>query len=397
MKIIILCYTLRNKLKKVKLLRDFHEIYQYSKDLNILYVEDDEQILESTQHIFENFFKITDTAIDGVDGLEKYKAYKEEKLLFYDLVVTDINMPRKNGIDMIREMRVLNPTQVVIVISAYNDTERLLELIREGISNFITKPIMPNQLMDIIYKTSEGLHSKNMYREYTLQQAKLASMGEMIDTIAHQWLGPINLIKMQAQALEMEIEDGELKKEDIKECADNQALQINHIIATLNEFRSFFRPSGEKEVVLCEDVVHSTLILLKDKLLSHTVNVELNLQDNCKIDVIVNEFKHVLINIITNAIDEFESKDIVNPTITINSFKKDDKVVIEIVDNASGIPQEIIDKIFEQNFTTKLGSGGTGVGLHLVSQILQKIDANIRVDNTKSGARFSIYLKKSYD
>ena len=373
---------------------DFKEIYKYSKDLNILYVEDDLDSLESTKLILESFFNSVEAAVDGVDGLQKYINYKDKTSNFYDLVVTDINMPRKNGLEMITDIKKLNSYQSIIVISAYNDSDRLIELIREGISNFITKPIMPNQLMQIIYKISQSLYSEKMKNKFLIEQSKLASMGEMIDTIAHQWQTPINLIKLQAQSLELDLDDDTLEKKDIKECIDKQTIQINHIVETLNEFRSFFRPSEELIVISSREIIDSSLVLLKDKLLQHVVEVELNIEKNTNIEVIPSEFKHVLINIITNAVDEFENKKISNPKLIINSYKEDEMIVLEIIDNAGGIPEDIIAKIFTANFTTKKESKGTGVGLYLVSLILNKINAIIDVKNTLNGAKFSIKLKK---
>ena len=375
---------------------NFRDIYSYSKDLNILYVEDDLAMLESTQTMFENFFLNVDTAIDGLDGLQKYKLHKDKTSQFYDLIITDINMPKKSGLEMIKDIRALNHEQVVIVISAYSDSNRLMELIREGISNFITKPIMPNQLMQVIYKVSQSIYSQKIKDEFIIGQSKLASMGEMIDTIAHQWQSPINLIKMQAQLLEIELDKETLKKDDIKECIEKQTLQINHIIETLNEFRSFFRPSDKLISMNCKNIIENTLILLKDKLILHTIKVDININENLQFEVLQNEFKHVLINIINNSIDEFQNKKIHNPKLIINSYEKNDTIVLEITDNAGGISTDIIDKIFEANFTTKTDFQGTGMGLHLVWIILQKINASISVKNVKNGVKFSIILKKHY-
>lgn len=374
---------------------DFKDVFNYSKDLNVLYVEDDLPTLEASKDVFESFFASVSIATNGVEGLEKYIFYKEKTLNFYDVIITDINMPKKSGLEMIRDIKKLHPQQEIVVISAYSDSDRLLELIREGISNFITKPIMPKQLIQILYKVSQNVYSEKIKNNFLIEQTKLATMGEMIDTIAHQWLGPINLIKMQVEMLEMEINDGSIKKENIKDCSNKQILQINHVVETLNEFRAFFRPSNDLNNVTYKDIVSSVLVLLKDNLLHNRVAVELNLNDNATVLIIVNEFKHVIMNIINNAIDEFKNHKIQNPKIIINSFLRDNNAVIEIIDNAGGIPKNIIDKIFEANFTTKASTKGTGIGLYLVSIILQKINAKIDVQNVVNGAKFIITIKNN--
>ena len=373
---------------------DFKDVYTYSKELNILYVEDDEATLHASRDIFESFFSTVSVAVDGVEGLEKYISFKNDTSKFYDLVITDINMPRKNGLEMIKDIRDIHSEQVVIVISAYNDSERLIELIREGISNFITKPIMPKQLIQILYKSSQSIYNEKIKNDFLIGQSKLASMGEMIDTIAHQWLGPINLMKIQVEMLETDIGDGIIEKKDIEECSKKQTLQINHIIETLNEFRAFFRPSSELSEITIKEIINSTLILLKDNLLLGRVDIAVNIKDDSVIKVIPSEFKHVLINIINNSIDEFKIKNTQNPKITITAYEKDDNVILELIDNAGGIPENIIDKIFKVNFTTKSDYDGTGMGLYLVTLILEKINAQIDVQNVQNGVKFTIMLSK---
>ncbi len=374
-------------------MHNFQQTYQYSKDLNILYVEDDFNLQLATVDIFEDYFSSVTTAIDGVDGLEKYIKYRDENSKFYDLIITDIVMPRKDGLGMIKDIMKINPQQVIIVVSAYNDSDKLISLIKEGIANFITKPLMPDPLMQIFHKVSKNIYNEKIKNEFLIGQSKLASMGEMIDTIAHQWLGPINLIKLQTQVLEMEIDEDVIKKESIKEYTDKQFMQINHIVETLNEFRSFFRTSNKLISTNYSEIIESSLILLKDKIRLHNVHVDVTIQESKQIEIIPNEFKHVLINILTNAIDEFKNKDIKNPKISINTYAEDKNVILEIIDNAGGIPEDIIDKIFEANFTTKADSDGTGVGLHLVTLILEKINGKISVKNVDKGANFSISLK----
>jgi len=371
----------------------FSEIYNYSQDLNVLYVEDDLTMLHSSYDIFQSYFHHVDTAIDGEDGFQKYKLYEENNFKFYDLVITDIQMPKMNGIEMIQNMKKMHQKQTVIVISAYNDSDKLMALIQEGIPYFLTKPMVMSQLSQVLYNASQSLYNERMQNEFILNQSKMASMGEMIDTIAHQWLGPINLMKMQTEVLEMDIEDGILNAQSVLECSSKQALQIDYLVETLNEFRNFFRPSDK--YVLCgyKDILNSTLILLKDKLILHTIVVEINIEQDIQLNIIPNEFKHVLINIINNAIYEFEDRKVQNPKLIINGYEEEESVVLEIIDNAGGIPSEIIEKIFQKNFTTKQDKG-TGVGLHLVMLILEKINAKIVVENLGNGAKFSIRLNK---
>lgn len=146
----------------------FKLIREYCKDLHVLYVEDDKELLNSTKEVLENYFKSVDSAHDGQEGLEKYKTYLDTNGYSYDLVITDINMPRMNGIELTRKMLMHNPQQSIIIISAHDDSHYLLEAIDMGVSGFITKPINHQRLSNILYKTSMAI-SDHKYVERHLE------------------------------------------------------------------------------------------------------------------------------------------------------------------------------------------------------------------------------------
>ena len=138
----------------------FDEVYQYTKDLKILYVEDDKNLLKETLIIFENYFNDIDTAINGIEALELYKNSK------YDLVITDINMPIMDGATLIKEIHNINLQQDVIIISAYSDSERLIDLIQLNISSFILKPICLEKLSLILHQTCKNIFAKKRMELY---------------------------------------------------------------------------------------------------------------------------------------------------------------------------------------------------------------------------------------
>ena len=100
---------------------DSKQVYQYSKDLNILYVEDDLDLKEATLEIFKDFFKTVQSAVDGVDALNKYNEFYEKNGKHFDIVVTDIEMVKMTGIELIKEIHIINKDQEIIVVSAYSD------------------------------------------------------------------------------------------------------------------------------------------------------------------------------------------------------------------------------------------------------------------------------------
>lgn len=167
-------------------------IREYSRDLNVLYVEDDENLARDTHEVLKNFFKSVDLADDGQDALEKYNDYITTHGSHYDLVITDINMPRMNGIELCSAILKHNPQQSLIIISAHNDSEYLLDAINLGISGFIIKPINQQRLYQTIYKTSMAIydhkfveanitHLENLNLELQHRNEELTTINELLE------------------------------------------------------------------------------------------------------------------------------------------------------------------------------------------------------------------------
>ncbi len=146
---------------------DYKKVLKYTDKLNVLYVEDDEHLREDTQEILEDYFAQLDTAVNGKDALEQYKKYFEKNNQYYDLVITDINMPIMDGEVLINEIGNIYSEQTIIVISAYSESTRLIRLIQKGITNFILKPIDPIQLINVLYKTCKNIYAQKSLELYT--------------------------------------------------------------------------------------------------------------------------------------------------------------------------------------------------------------------------------------
>lgn len=130
----------------------YSQLQNLTKNLSILYVEDDIDFAENTLKVFKNFFNDIDIAHNGRDGLEKYlKSLNKDKKV-YDIVISDIEMPYMNGIDLIKAIYKQNPHQIVIVISAYNNPEYLIEFINIGIKHFLLKPFELENILEVFNK-----------------------------------------------------------------------------------------------------------------------------------------------------------------------------------------------------------------------------------------------------
>ncbi len=227
-----------------------------------------------------------------------------------------------------------------------------------------------------------------------LKQAKDAAMGEMIDSIAHQWKGPLGIIKLLSEAIRMEYEffDKPDSKEIIKDTIKIEK-QINHMVETLEEFRGFFRPNVSTKIVSLFSIVESVNTLMKDELIKNEIDIIIKGDDTLKVDVVPNQFKHVLINLISNSKDAFIEKSIKDRKIYYQIKKEyNNSVVLKFYDNAGGIKDSIIKNIFEANFTTKEKTKGTGIGLYMTKKIVDKANGEIKVYNYNDGICFEIIL-----
>jgi len=249
-----------------------------------------------------------------------------------------------------------------------------------------------NRLEKRVHEEMENVSEKeNLLKE----QSKLAAMGEMVDAIAHQWKQPLNAISMAADMIRTDKDDDLQEKcNEANEMSDVIHHQIEHMTTTLSEFRSFFRSNKQSADFSLEACIDSVKVLLKDELIKNKIEIQQAQQKDIMINGYENEFKHLLLNLINNAKDAFNERKVKQRVIAIGYNETPSHIVLQVVDNAGGIPSHIIDQIFTPNVTTKGDKDGTGIGLYMSSQIAQKHHGKLSVENTSNGARFTLSIKK---
>ena len=245
------------------------------------------------------------------------------------------------------------------------------------------------------------MESKLKEKEILLiQKSKMAAMGEMIENIAHQWRQPLSLISTVSSTLHLKKDlDMAISKDEECEQLNRIGDTVNYLSQTIDDFRSFFKEKKLKKNFLLEDCYKKVLNLMNSNFEATNIEVIENIE-NIEVETFENELIQVIMNILTNAKDVLISKDNEKKLIFIEIYKKNDKSIFSIKDNAGGIPKEIIGKIFEPYFTTK-GDEGTGIGLHMSKEIIEKhMHGELRVENSTfdykgkeyKGANFLIIL-----
>ncbi|RXK00911.1 transcriptional regulator [Arcobacter sp. CECT 8986] len=143
----------------------YKQLQKESSALNILFIEDDDDLRLQTEKILKTLFNNVVTATNGKEGLEKYKEFYNVNSYYFDIVITDIKMPLKNGIELTKDVLKINKEQDVIVISAYEDSKYLIELINIGINNFVQKPLLIDQLVDPLLTICKKINSNKVESE----------------------------------------------------------------------------------------------------------------------------------------------------------------------------------------------------------------------------------------
>jgi len=220
-----------------------------------------------------------------------------------------------------------------------------------------------------------------------LVQARFAQMGEMISMIAHQWRQPLNAISATAIAGQMKVEMGVLNKDALIKNYKDIGSYVQHLSKTIDDFRNFFKPNKKRECVTFSELFNSVLELTQKNLTNKNIKIMVEIEDDKKFSLPVNEMRQVLLNLIKNAEDVLVEKEVKNPYIKI--VAKGEKLCI--CDNGGGVTQEIQTKIFEPYFSTKEEKNGTGLGLYMSKIIVEDhCKGKLEVYNSTEGACFCI-------
>ncbi|RXJ75876.1 histidine kinase [Arcobacter sp. F155] len=230
---------------------------------------------------------------------------------------------------------------------------------------------------------------KNEKEKLLIHKEKLASMGEMINNIAHQWRQPLTHLSFINMNLQMASYDEKLSKEYLDEKIEESNKQLEFMSSTIDSFRDFYKPQKEKENFYLSKAVKQAVDIMAVLLEKENIELELDIRKDKKIYAYENEYSQVVLNLITNAKDVLVQRQIEDGKIKITIDSYFDKSFTTVCDNAGGIKKADLNKIFEPYFTTK--DSGSGIGLYMSKTIINShFKGKLRVENKKEGACFTI-------
>jgi signal transduction histidine kinase len=340
--------------------------FENLKNYTILYVEDEKESVELIQTLLKTKIKTIFVAYDGVEGLELYKKHLP------DIVISDIQMPNMNGIEMAKEIKKLNPKQNIIFITAFNENNLLLEAINLGIDKYIIKPILS---LESLLNPIDTICKVLSYDTKLKIEERIEAMELILKTISHHWRQPLNLLSLESSAMLFNLETDNTSKEKLtKELTEivhtTQALSL-----MIDDFITMFSSSistHTKRFSLIE-TVENAIEILENEIISNNITII-----NQTKEIFMNQnqilFEQIILNLLTNSIEAIieNQEDIEKRYILIETKKGETKdFIFSILDSGKGIDELIKDKIFEPYFSRKKVHSGSGMGLFITNKILK--------------------------
>ncbi len=260
------------------------------------------------------------------------------------------------------------------------------------IDDVLFKPLKKEELQAKIDFCNKKVFYSNDEKLFSLERMKMEAVGEMISMIAHQWRQPLSAMGSQITKIELDIVMDELESETLTDVCNLMKTQIAYLSETIDDFRFYFTPSEHQSSSSLHEIVERAENVISIALAQNRISmiVDENLV-NETLHVHLNEVVQVVINIINNAMDELISKKCKSPFIQISSSIDEEMVHLYIKDNAGGIKDDVITKVFDPYFSTKKKKNGTGLGLYMAKNIIERhCGGLLRVKNVEHGAQFQL-------
>ena len=249
-------------------------------------------------------------------------------------------------------------------------------------------------LQDLRSETDERVRAVEELRkreQLLIQQSRLAAMGEMLGNISHQWRQPLNVLGLTFQELGLSYKHGRFSEELLYGNIAKAMEIVQHMSQTINVFQDYLKPNREKSQFSVDRIIAKTISLIEENFNYQNIRIVVASTGDPQVYGFPNEYGQVLLNLLMNARDTFLERGVTEAQITVRSWMEHGRAVTTITDNAGGIKEEILGKIFDAYFTTKELGKGTGVGLFMSKNIIeQNMGGSLSARNVGGGAEFRI-------
>lgn len=339
-------------------------------------------------------------ATNGKDAIELSLGKRQP-----DIILLDVLMPDMDGYEVCRRIKANERTKdiPVVFVTVLDGVEDELKGLELGAVDYITKPINPRLARARIHNHLElKQYRDNLQKmlkekeELMISQSSNAVMGDMIEMIIHQWRQPLNTISAVAnnQIFKLELEQ-EIDSEKLSEEMKTVNNSVQYLSRTMDDFQTFFYSDKKKENVVLTDIVEKAQVLFGDSFKKSDITISIEGDSSIFCEVNVQYLLQVYMNLIKNAKDALIKNRVEGGHLEITLSSDDENIITTFCDNAGGVAENIIDKIFDAHFTTKDNKQGTGLGLYMSKLIVEKhLNGSLSVENAKDGACFKVSIPK---
>ncbi|RXJ76361.1 hypothetical protein CRV03_09670 [Arcobacter sp. F155] len=303
--------------------------------------------------------------LDNPNKLHKVAMYKQKSLNYFTITATKKILDSQNFIVIVALNNITTEIQTQKKLKALNDN-------LENIVNDKTKELQDlNETLELRIKEEV---EKNREKDKTLiQQGRFAALGEMIGNIAHQWRQPLSAISSTVSSMQLQRQLAIASDKDIDSSYESIMKYVQFLNQTIEDFRSFFRKDKEQIKFNIIEILNNSLSITSAVYKDNEIILTLDIKEEQLISKgFPNELSQVFLNILNNAKDVLKEKKFEKRHVYIKAYSTKINNVIEIFDSAGGIPAHAKDKVFDPYFTTKHKSQGTGIGLYMSKDIIEK-------------------------
>ncbi|EJF07755.1 signal transduction histidine kinase [Thiovulum sp. ES] len=409
---------------------------------NIIYIaDDDKNLLNLYSSIFSSeesdeldfFSDETDSEEfsiklfeDGYFLVEEFeKAYQRGEKI--PIVILDMRMPKMSGFETAKKVRDIDENVIVIIITAYSDVS--MSEIRFQLKNgiyYFKKPFNEDELYSLvdsalkqwnhlqeIIQLKDALNKNNIFLEDRVKeeveksrdkdriiarQQRLSYIGEVLSSVAHHWRQPLNQLTLLIEDLNDGYKYGDLNQEYFEKNSEDMVKIVNYMSKTIDNFRDFFAPNEQETIFPVAEAIENALELYDLSIKHDSINIELDVDSNLKIKGFVNEFSRVVVSLVENSHDAILRNNIELPKIKISVTQKNDLVNVKIIDNAGGVSEEFIEKVFDPYSTIKNQTKGTGLGLFFCKVVVEShMNGNIGIENFENGIAVEMSFMEQKD
>ena len=357
------------------------------------YKKQNQELINSNQ----NFFDLLNTAIEAIaifdenDNLVKlnhsgkamfdyYFKENSEKKIISDFIPEDLLFEVKDKL----KNKIFEPFEINLLRDDKTIFPALIAL------KTIIKDNRTHTIITVVDLTQIKLQN-----EFIQQQAKLAQMGELISMIAHQWRQPLTAISAASENLKLKSMLNKIDSNTIEIATSDITKYTSYLSNTINDFRNFYKTDKSIEITTPNEMIEKSLNIIEDSICFKNISIIKNLNATSSIKTYLSEVTQALLAFLQNAEEILIEKQIENPYIKINTFEDQAFIYLQIIDNGGGIPENIINKIFEPYFSTKHERNGTGLGLYFAKNIIENnCNALLSANNNQNEAIFTIRFNK---